>query len=56
MKAIIEIDLEIDGEWESSDKQRLIEMIAKYPGNSVWEIDEDRLAVLARRIMVKIMR
>jgi hypothetical protein len=54
MKAILEIDLEIDGEWKPEDKDRLIEMIFKNPGNAVWEIDEDRLAVFANSIMIEL--
>jgi hypothetical protein len=56
MKAIIEIELEIDGEWKNSDKQRLIEMILESPGNGIWEIDEDRLVVLAKAMMIRIRR
>uniref|UniRef100_A0A6M3LUM6 Uncharacterized protein n=1 Tax=viral metagenome TaxID=1070528 RepID=A0A6M3LUM6_9ZZZZ len=54
MKAILEIELEIDGEWLSSDKDRLIEMIFNNPGNGVWEIDEDRLAVLANSMKIEL--
>ena len=55
MKAIIEIELEIDGEWSADDKDRLIDMIYDTPGGRVWEIDEDRLAVLAKSTSVEIM-
>ena len=55
MKAIIEIELEIDGEWLDSDKDRLSEMILENPHYGAWEVDEDRLAVLANSMTCELM-
>ena len=54
MKAILEIELEIDGEWEPGDMDRLRQMIFENPHHGIWEIDEDRLAVLANSMSVEI--
>lgn len=55
MKAIIEIELEIDGEWTPGDRESLEGLISENPTDGVWIIDEDRLVVLSRSIMVKIL-
>lgn len=47
MKAIISIELEIDGKWEEDDKEKLQLMIMDNPGDRVWQIDEDRLNIVA---------
>jgi anti-anti-sigma regulatory factor len=54
MKAIIEIELEIDGEWAPGDKETLEMLISENPSDGVWIIDEDRLAVLSRSMTVRI--
>jgi hypothetical protein len=54
VKAIIEIELDIDGEWKPGDKDRLIDMIFENPGHRTWEIDEDRLDVIAKSMTVEI--
>jgi hypothetical protein len=54
MKAVIEIDLEIDGDWRDSDKKTLLQMISKNPHHGIWEIDEDRCVVLAQSMTVEI--
>jgi hypothetical protein len=47
VKAIIEIDLEIEGEWEGEDSGRLEELILENPHFGAWEID-DRLVIFAK--------
>ena len=54
MKALIEIDLEIDGEWRPEDKDRLIEMILANPHHGGWTVDEDRLVVFNGSVTVEI--
>lgn len=55
MKAIIEIELEMDGQWKASDREGLIDAIQR-DSPQMWVIDEDRLAVLAKWQRVKIVR
>lgn len=54
MKAIIEIELEIDGEWRPEDKDRLCELITANPHYGSWTVDEDRLNVLGNSTTVAI--
>lgn len=55
MKAIIEIELEIDGEWQESDKDKLIEMIMENPHFGGWTVDEERLNVMAQSLSCDII-
>lgn len=55
MKAIIEIELEIDGEWATGDKETLEMLISENPSDGVWVVEEDRLAVLSRSMTVEIL-
>lgn len=54
MKAIIEIELEVDGEWRKSDKKILIENILAHPEYWAWTIEEDRLNIVAIGRIVEI--
>jgi hypothetical protein len=55
MKAIIEIELEIDGEWRESDKDKLADMIMTCPHHGGWMVDEDRLNVFSNSVSIEIM-
>ena len=55
MKAIIEMELEVDGEWQPGDKDLLIEAMFKNPHYGVWELDDERIAVLANSMTVEIV-
>ena len=55
MKAIIEIELEIDGEWKPEDKEELIDLILSAPHQGVWEVDEGRLAIIAKSMSAEIV-
>ncbi len=54
MKAIIEIELEIDGEWRPADKDRLLDLIMSNPQYLVWTVEEDRLNVFGISMTVEI--
>ena len=53
MKAVVEIELEIAGEYLKSDNEA-IEMAICDSIDSIWFIDEDRLDILARSVSCKI--
>ena len=54
MKAILEIELEIDGTWEWGDDDRLMDMILDHPEHGGWTVDEDRLNVFATTKTIEI--
>ena len=56
MKAILEIELEIDGKWTKEDRELLIDKIMDDPGGRVWEIDEDRLLVFAKSMTCEVKK
>jgi hypothetical protein len=56
MKAIIEIELEMDGQWLPADRDKLIDMIMDNPGHGGWNIDEDRLVVFAKSISCRLLK
>jgi len=55
MRAILKINLEIDGEYRESDKDRIIDLILSNPGYAVWVIDADRLAIIAKSTSCEIV-
>jgi hypothetical protein len=55
MKAIIEIDLDIDGEWREEDRERLVGLIIENPGNRAWVIDTARLIIFAKSISCEVI-
>ena len=54
MKAILEIELEVDGEWRPGDTDRLLDLILEHPENGGWTVEEDRLVVLANEKTIEI--
>jgi hypothetical protein len=54
MKAIIEIELGIDGEWEAQDEETLVDMILENPHHGGWMVNEDRLYVVAESMTCEI--
>ena len=54
MKAILEIELEIDGTWEPGDDDQLMDMILDHPEYGGWTVDEDRLNVFATTKTIEI--
>jgi len=55
MKAVVEIELEIDGEWKGKqDKVTLIDRILENAGAGAWEIEEDRLIIFPRSMTCRI--
>jgi hypothetical protein len=54
MKAIIEIDLEIDGEWRIGDTDTVAEKIMDKPHHKLWVIDKDRLIVFANSRTIRL--
>ena len=55
MKVVIEIELEIDGEYLESDKDALLDRIYEDAGARAWEIEEDRLIVFPKSIGVELI-
>jgi hypothetical protein len=55
MKAIIEIELEIDGQWLKTDKDVLIDRIMDNASAGLWDIDEDRLIVIQRSMTCRLV-
>jgi len=55
MKVVIEIELEIDGEYLESDKDALLDRIYEDAGARAWEIEEDRLIVFPKSISVELI-
>ena len=55
MKALIEIELEIDGEWVPADRQLLEQAILDNPHYGAWEIDEGRLNIMANSMSIEIL-
>ena len=53
MKAVVEIELEIAGEYLKTDNEA-IEMAILDSIDSIWFVDEDRLDVMARSVSCKI--
>ena len=54
MKAILEIELEIDGEWLPGDDDRLMDLILMHPEYGGWTVEEDRLVVFATTKTIEI--
>lgn len=56
MKAIIEIELEIDGMYKPNDDEILIDKIFENAGAGVWEIEEGRLLIYPRSMTCEIKK
>lgn len=54
MKITIEIDAEIDGEWQAGDKELLENAVLANPHYGGWTIEEGRLNVMNDKMSIEI--